>query len=400
MYKNDRVKYKFETYNNSMARNNKLNRKAMTKPLLIVSESMRNADMYYATHFLASDPFIYLHVPHEEKDILIVSQMEYERARKESIVKEIRSSLGYGYELKMEELISKILQEEGITAIEVPSYFPLYIAEELRKKRIEVVPLEEVSITKEREVKNEQEVNSMRKAQRACENAMARALTVIKHATVNGNCLMENGELLTSEKIKAYIEHALIDSGCSSEGGEPIVACGTRSADPHFSGHGPLLVNEPIIIDIFPRLKLERYCADMSRTISKGEPKREIKEMYDAVMQAHNAALALVKEGVTCKEVHHRVCDIFEERGYETIRKGGKKGFLHSTGHGVGLNVHENPRVGDNEYVLRSGNVITIEPGLYDPEFGGVRLEDMVLVLKDGCENLTRFEKQLVIKPF
>ncbi|RZN38380.1 MAG: M24 family metallopeptidase [Methanophagales archaeon ANME-1-THS] len=121
--------------------------------------------------------------------------------------------------------------------------------------------------------------------------------------------------------------------------------------------------------------------------------------MYDAVKHAQDAALARVKEGVSCKDVHNLVCDLFEDRGYETIRKGGKKGFLHSTGHGIGLNVHENPRVGDNDYVLKKGNVITIEPGLYEPGVGGVRLEDMVLVLKNGCENLTRFEKQLVLKP-
>ena len=383
-----------------MAPNNKLTRKAMTKPLLIVSESIRNADMYYATHFLAADPFIYLCFPHDRKDMLIVSQMEYERARKESIVKEIRSSLDYGYDLKMEELINKILQEEGITAIEVPGYFPLYTAEELRKRGIEVVPVEEVIMTKEREIKSEQEIRYMRKAQRACENVMALALTVIKNATVNGDFLRENGEILTSERVKVYIEHALIDAGCTSDGGEPIVACGKRAADPHFSGSGPFLVNEPIIIDIFPRLLVERYCADMTRTVVKGEPRKGIKEMYKAVLEAQNAALALVKEGVACKDVHNRVCDIFEEGGYETIRKGSKKGFIHSTGHGVGLNLHENPKVGENEYVLRKGNVITIEPGLYDPEVGGVRLEDMVLVLKNGCKNLTTFGKQLEIKPF
>jgi Xaa-Pro aminopeptidase len=369
----------------------------MTKPLLMVNESMRNADMYYATHFLAADPFIYLCFPHEQKGILIVSQMEYERARKESIVKDIRSSLDYGYNLKMEELISKILQEEGITTIEVPGYFPLYTAEELRKRGIEVVPVEEVIMTREREIKSEQEISSIRKAQRACEKVMALALTVIKNATVNGDFLMENGGVLTSERVKRYMEHALIDAGCASDGGEPIVACGKRAADPHFSGSGPLLVNEPIIIDIFPRLMVERYCADMTRTVVKGEPTKELKEMYETVLEAQNAALALVKEGVACKDVHNRVCDIFEEQGYETIRKGGKKGFLHSTGHGVGLSVHENPKVGENEYVLRKGNVITIEPGLYEPEVGGVRLEDIVLVLTNGCENLTQFEKKLTV---
>ena len=370
----------------------------MPKPLLMASGSMHNADMYYATHFLAVDPFIYLRVPHEGKDILIVSQMEYERARKESIVKEIRASLDYGSDLKTEELITKILREEHINAIEVPRDFPLFTAEELRKNGIEVVPVEEESIlTKEREIKDEQEISYMRKAQRATEHAMGIAIAAIKKSSVKNDSLLENGEVLTSEKIKAYVEHDLIDSGCTCDGGEPIVACGKRAADPHFTGTGSLLADEPIIIDIFPRLKRERYYADMTRTVVKGEPEKAIKEMYETVLAAQNAALARVKEGVTCKALHNLVCDVFEERGYGTIRKSTKKGFIHSTGHGVGLDLHENPRVADNEYELRKGNVITIEPGLYDPEVGAVRLEDMVLVRKNGCENLTRFEKNLMI---
>jgi len=369
----------------------------MPKPLLMVSGSMHNADMYYATHFLAVDPFIYLRFPREGKDILIVSQMEYERARKESIVKQIRSSLDYGYDIKTEELITKVLQEESINALEVPRDFPLFTAEELRKRGIEVTAVEELLITKEREIKDEQEIGYLKKAQRACEHAMETAMAVIKKSAVKGDFLLENGEILTSERIKAYIEHDLIDSGCTCDGGEPIVACGKRAADPHFTGTGSLLADEPIIIDIFPRLKQERYYADMTRTVVKGEPEKAIKEMYEAVLAAQNAALARVKEGVTCKTLHNLVCDVFEERGYGTIRKSSKKGFIHSTGHGVGLDLHENPKVGDNDYELRKGNVITIEPGLYDPEVGGVRLEDMVLVWKNGCENLTKFEKKLVI---
>ncbi len=365
------------------------------KPLLMVSGSMHNADMYYATHFLAADPFVYLRLSH--KDILIVSQMEYERAKNESIVNEIRSSRDYGHDLKTEELILKVLLEKGITAIEVPRYFSLFMAGELRNTDIEVVPVEELIMTKEREIKDEQELNYIRKAQRACEHAMEIAIAVIKKSSVKDNYLIGNDKILTSERIKTYIEHALIDSGCTCDCGEPIVACGKRAADPHFTGSGPIFANAAILIDIFPRLKTERYYADMSRTVVKGEPEKEIKEMYKAVKHAQDAAFALVKDGVTCKEVHNLVCAVFEERGYGTIRKGSKKGFIHSTGHGVGLDLHENPIVGNNDYTLREGNVITIEPGLYDPEVGGIRLEDMVLVLKNGCEKLTKLEKKLVI---
>jgi Xaa-Pro aminopeptidase len=365
------------------------------KPLLMVSGSMHNADMYYATRFLSADPFVYLRLSY--KDLLIVSQMEYERAKKESIVNEVRSLRDYGHDLKTEEFILKVLLEEGITAIEVPRYFSLFTAEELRKTGIDVVPVEELIMTKERAIKGVQEIEYVRKAQRACEHAMEIAITVIKESSVKGNCLMDNGKVLTSESVKAYIEHALIDACCTCDGGEPIVACGKRAADPHFAGSGPIYANQAIIIDIFPRLKLERYFADMTRTVAKGEPEKALKDMYVAVKHAQEAALALLKAGVTCKEVHNLVCDIFEERGYETIRKGSKKGFIHNTGHGVGLDIHEKPSVGDNDYELRAGNVITIEPGLYDPEVGGIRLEDMVLVLKNGCENLTKLEKKLVI---
>ncbi|MGB7001293.1 MAG: Xaa-Pro peptidase family protein [Halobacteriota archaeon] len=366
------------------------------KALLMVSGSMHNADMYYATRFLSADPFVYLRLSH--KDILIVSQMEYERAKKESIVNEVRSSLDYGHDLKTEEFILKVLLEEGITSIEVPKYFSLFTAEELRKTGIEVAPVEELIMTKEREIKGEQEIQYVRKAQRACEHAMGIAIEVIKKSSVKDNYLIENDKILTSERVKAYVEYALFDFGCACDVGELIVACGKRAADPHFFGSGPIFANVPIIIDISPRLKLERYYADMTRTIVKGEPEKEIKDMYEVVKHAQDAALAFVKEGVTCKEVHNLVCDIFERRGYGTIRRRNKTGFIHSTGHGVGLDLHEKPNIADNDYELRKGNVITIEPGLYDPEVGGVRLEDMVLVLKNGCENLTKLEKKLEVR--
>jgi Xaa-Pro aminopeptidase len=367
------------------------------RPLLMVSESRRNADMYYATRFLVSDPIIYLCDLPEERELLVVPQMEFERAKKESKVKEIRSTLEYGRDLKLEELLAAIFQDERLKAVEVPRYFSLYTAEELRKQGIEVVPVEDVPLTKAREVKSAQELRYVNKAQRACEKAMAVALRTIRSAQVKGGVLRVEDGVLTSEGLRAAIEHTLLDAGCTCDSGEPIVSSGTSTADPHSVGSGPLLADEPIILDIFPRLKRERYFADMTRTVVNGEPTQAIREMYLAVLEAQNAALALVKAGVRCREVHYCVCDLLEARGYETLRKGGRKGFIHSTGHGVGLNVHENPRVGDNEQVLRRGAVITLEPGLYEPDLGGVRVEDMVLVLEHGCENLTRFEKKLVL---
>lgn len=370
-----------------------------TKTILMVSESAHNADMYYVTHFLSTAPFVYLHISQDAtgKEILIVSQMEYERAKKESCIKEVRSSFDYGQGLKTEELIVRILLEETVNAVEVPRYFPLYIAEALKKSGIDVVPVDDLLVTKPREIKTKQEIEYILKAQRACEHAMETAIRVIKGSTVDGNLLVAHDTILTSERLKAHIEHALIDAGCTCDAGEPIVACGKRAAVPHFSGSGPISACEAIIIDIFPRLNTERYFADMTRTVVKGEPGNELKELYAAVKHAQDAALSIVKAGVTCDEVHNLVCDIFEDRGYGTLRSNSKSGFIHATGHGVGLDIHETPSVGDNDYELRKGNVITIEPGLYYPKLGGVRLEDMVLVQQNGCKNLTKCEKKFVV---
>lgn len=366
-------------------------------PLLMVSESIRNADMYYASRFLVSDPFIYLHRPATGSELLVVPQMEVGRAKKESAVKEVRSSSEYGRELKLEELLIAILHAEQIRAVEVPRYFPLYTAEELRKAGIAVAPVEDVPMTRERAVKHEHEVRYMKQAQRATEEAMAGAVQLLRNAKVQEGVVMVSDDVLTSERVRGAIEHTLIDAGCACDAGEPIVSSGASTADPHSSGYGPLIADAPIILDIFPRLKRERYFADMTRTVVKGKPSPEIREMYEAVLEALDAARALVKAGTPCRAVHFRVCDLFEARGYETLRQGGRTGFLHATGHGVGLNVHENPRVGDNDLVLQRGNVITLEPGLYDPRVGGVRMEDMVLVREHDCENLTQFEKKLVV---
>lgn len=367
------------------------------KPFLIVSESEHNSDMYYVTHFLAGDIFFYLSIPEEDRDILISWGMEYNRANKESITKDVYSIHDYERVDTIEEYILQILEREQIKEIEVPKSFSLYTAEKLMEMGIEVTVAESSVITKNRETKNKEEVEFIKKAQRVNEKAMEVATSHIENASVSNDCLMEDGKPLTSEKIRAYIEHFFIDSGCSSDIGGIIVASGKEASNPHSIGSGVIHTNESIIIDIAPQLNKERYYADMTRTVARGEPSKEIEEMYDAVLHAQENVISFVKEGVTCDEVHSLTCDIFEEFGYGTNRTQSKKGFIHSTGHGVGLDVHENPNVTFVDYELRKGNVITIEPGLYDHEIGGVRLEDMVLVLKDGCQNLTNFKKELRI---
>jgi Xaa-Pro aminopeptidase len=363
-------------------------------PHLIIDDSIHNQDLYYATRFLAQDRFLYLNSG--SREILLVSQMELGRAREESRIDNIRTtadyditgkSKRYGRETAYGLVVAELLHDEEITRIEVPRSFPVFLADDLRRRGFEVVPVRS-QIAELRTVKTEREIRQIKKAQICCEAAMRRAIDAIRSAGIRDGALIDSGQVLTSERIRARIEHTLIDCGCESH--STIVACGRDGAEPHSMGTGTLRADESIVIDIFPRLKRERYCADMTRTVARGNPTQALIEMYGAVLDAQSAAIQAVRAGISGEDVHDVVCDLFDDRGYGKL-------FLHSTGHGVGLDVHEAPSIATGGEVLKAGNVITIEPGLYDPAIGGIRLEDLVVVTESGCENLTTMEKRFVV---
>ncbi|HJH30837.1 MAG TPA: aminopeptidase P family protein, partial [Methanosarcinaceae archaeon] len=290
--------------------------------------------------------------------------------------------------------LAELLQKEGIRKIVVPRNFSLFTAQALKEDGFTVIPIK--SPFQDMRVKKDvTEIGHIKSVQDACERAMQSAIDMISNAIVTDGALYHKGYNLTSEQVRAGIEHTLLDIGCEAD--STIVACGKKSANPHWEGEGVLTINEPIVIDIFPRNKKSRYYADMSRTVLRGKPSKKLEDMYNAVIAAQDAAFSKVRIGARCSDIHNAVCDVFEKMGYETIRNGSKAGFIHSTGHGVGLDIHELPNVGDNDFVLEEGNVITIEPGLYYPDVGGIRIEDLVLVTKDGYKNLTLFENKFVI---
>jgi Xaa-Pro aminopeptidase len=231
----------------------------------------------------------------------------------------------------------------------------------------------------------------MKNVQKATEKAMGLAISLIKKSSVKKGTLHIDKKPLTSEYIKFSMHHLLLQHGCAAV--DTIVSCGEETAIPHMTGTGPLESGEPIVIDLFPVDEKTGYYADMTRTIVKGEPSPEINDMYTTLYEAKRFGISRVKAGISGADIHQAVVDFFKDHGYES----NSRGFLHNLGHGVGLQVHELPIVGPAGKELVSGNVITIEPGLYYPGIGGVRLEDMGVVTKTKFENFTVFPEELSV---
>jgi Xaa-Pro aminopeptidase len=369
----------------------------------LMTGNIHNSDIYYVTLFLASDEFAYLQTAAGD-EILLISEMERGRAQIESRVSIIKTIQDFGFREKFKEkkdasiayadCISELLTEERIKRVAVPYDFPTFYSNCLKVAGFTIVPVKS-PFRKMRSRKRPEEIEAIKYAQMAGEKAMEAAIALIAGAEEKGGILYHKGQPLTGIEVNSVIDHRLLDFGCETEG--IIVSCGKDTANPHGTTDGPLSANAPIILDIFPRSKKKRYFADLTRTVIYGTASKELKEMYEAVHAAQEKALEMIKPGVSAANVHIAVCDTFEKLGYDTYKSGSKVGFIHSTGHGVGLDVHELPGVGETGVLLETGNVITIEPGLYYPETGGIRLEDMVLVTENGCKNLTSLEKRFVL---
>jgi len=363
------------------------------------------SDQYFLSNFEAPDPFITLYTP---KGIhLLVAGMEVNRARTESVATTVKRNEAYGAEGRIHHfgteqnstILSQFVTDCGVERVGVPDWLPVGTVDGLRAQGHDVtVDMEDVLLDV-RATKSPTEVNHIRRTQKINEGAMNVVEQLLAEATVRDGVLYHDGDVLTSERVRAEIEIYLLQNGHDHAEFTPVVACGSDAADPHKRGQGSLLADESIIVDIFPRSKETRYHGDLTRTFVKGEPSPELREQYDIVEQAQQAALKYIGPDVQAAAVHDRVCDVFESEGYETVRSNPMldAGFMHRTGHGVGLDVHEKPRLSSKGGVLRPGMVVTVEPGLYIPAVGGVRIEDLVMIVEDGYENLTNYSKELVI---
>lgn len=380
-------------------------------PLLFYGDSYRFPDIFHTIRFLAPDPQIVLEDGSEI--VMLTNSLEQGRAEKQSRATKIHNVDEFGSRelvaagMKPLEatatVIERFLGSRGTKRVSVPSYFPLGLADALRAKGLELAVAD--GLERRRRTKRDDEIDALEATQRATEEAWQLGVDAIVRADVRPDGTLElDGAPLTAERVRAIVEGALLERGCIAE--STIIAPGAQAADPHMIGSGPLHAREPVVMDIFPQHKVTRYFADMTRTVSKGEPSAELVKMYEVVRRAQDAGIAALRPGVTGREVHELVEDLIFAAGYDTLRTGQQhdpkagvtRGFIHGTGHGVGLEIHEAPSVGRaGTSPLAVGDVVTVEPGIYDPAVGGVRLEDMLVITTDGSRNLTRAPRQLVV---
>ncbi|MGA0368609.1 MAG: M24 family metallopeptidase [Kiritimatiellia bacterium] len=361
-----------------------------SEALLLIGGGADALNVRYICGFTAPDPFLYLQAA--GKMHLLVSILELGRAGALGpsvcchTVDTLRLNRKAQRTLGGQAL--GLLRHLGLKRVGVSGNCPVAVVRELEKGGIRV-DVRSAPLFPQRLRKSEKELKALRASQRAAVQAMQTAFTLIRESRVDAQGVLRQpgGGVLSAEKLRHHLQRMLLDADCEAE--ELIVACGDQAVDPHGRGEGPLKAGELIVLDIFPRSRATGYWGDITRTVIKGTPTREQARLYSTVLKAQKAALSEVKAGESAKEIHDRICGRFAEAGYETgIRDGVPQGFIHSTGHGVGLEIHEAPSVSVRGGILESGQVITIEPGLYYRGIGGVRIEDTVEVTETGCRLL------------
>ena len=367
--------------------------KASGADAFVVYASSDDADIRYLTRFVVHDPFVFFK-RRGQPGTIIVSQMEAERASQESTAAVMtRTQAGLIEIIKTEKnpwkaqaaMIAGLAGKNLLVSPNLPAALVRALEEYSH------VIVDEGTVEQMRAKKSRTEIAWMKSVQKSTDDAMALAVSLIARSTVKKGLLYLKGAPLTSEYVRTAVHKQLMDGGCRAA--ETIISCGEDTALPHAIGSGQLAAHEPIVIDMFPKSETTGYYSDMTRTVSKGEPDEKIQEMYAAVQDAKRLAISHIKAGVSGVDVYQAVVDFFKDQGYESTTRG----FIHNLGHGLGLQVHELPTLGAAGSILRAGHVITVEPGLYYPGIGGVRLEDMGEVTKKGISCFTAFPEDLVV---
>ena len=357
-----------------------------SRDILLYSDSDRNSDVLYFGGVEMHDPFIAFSL--RGRKYAVVSALEFGRVKRTS---------GFGTVLALEAWLEKarrafprrqpgpaqvlalLSRELKAGPFTVPGDFPVGLYSELRDLGLRI-RISAGALFPGREIKTPAEAAAIREGNRCSAAGIAAAERLLRACRVRAGRLFHRGSVLTSERLKTAIEIACIEEGSVSS--STIAAGGDQACDPHNTGSGPLRANELIIVDVFPRVSATGFHGDMTRTFLRGRASDAQRAIVEAVRAAQKKALAAVRAGVNGMEVHRRVTETILSRGFETRRTPrGSIGFFHGTGHGLGLDIHEPPRMSaTHDYELKKGSVVTVEPGLYYPGVGACRFEDVVQV--------------------
>ena len=367
---------------------------------LIYDDAVHSPELRHEIAEPVGDPVIF--VEHEGRTYLVSSIFDATMlAARDDVIDEVWDypSLGsidlqkdasFPSELIGPELVSRALAKLGVHKVSVPGSFWVLVADYLRDRGVEVV-VEADEWARRRRRKTPWELEGIERAQRATETAMLTAARMLREAEpTNDGQLRFEGEILTAEWIRESMSAELLMQGAESE--EILVQSGDACLDGHDPGRGPILPDQTCVIDCYPRDRRSGAFTDMTRTFVPGEPTEEVVRLHGHCRKALDIAYSAVRPGV--EDAHAQVVAYFHDQGFPTLEhhEGSdplRQGFCHSLGHGVGLEVHERPFVGRRSEALQPGDVIALEPGLYFPGIGGVRLEDTVLVTDKGYEHFT-----------
>jgi len=368
---------------------------------LLYAASESDADILYPTAFFAPDPFLFVQLG--RRRILVASDLELDRAKKQASVDRVmswsrvaRKLEGEGTRPSVAAVIARVARDLGARRAEVPRSFPLGLAMELDELGLRLV-LGPDPFWPEREIKRPAEVRAIEASLRAAEAGLEAGLAALRACRIGRDgFLRRGGRRFTAEDLKAAVNTRILAEGCVPS--HTICAPGDQAVDPHEEGHGAIRAHVPVVMDIFPRSERTGYFGDLTRTVVRGRASERLKQVYALVHEGVRLGHSRIRDGVPGKSIHTEIQRLFESRGFRTgVQQGRMQGFFHGTGHGLGLQIHEPPSISTRDSTLRAGHVVTVEPGLYYLGLGGVRIEDAALVTRTGSRNLTRVPKVLEI---
>lgn len=361
--------------------------------ILLYAASEGDANMLYATGFFVPDPFIFFQ--HKNHRHIVMSDLEIDRAKRQAQADRVLSLSLYQRKLRKLgkaaaaiDIVDLIFRERGIRSLIVPANFSALLLDQLRAKGYSV-QIKRDPFWPARETKNNLEVKQITESLRIARLGLEAGIRMLKRTkTKRDGYLYLNGMRLTSEMLKTAVNTTIMAQGWLPS--HTIISSGNQCVDPHHEGTGPVKANTSIIFDIFPRSQHNGFFGDLSRTVVRGKASEKLKEIYATVQAGQRIGYEQIRDGVNGKDVHQNILAMFTAKGFPTGRINGRmQGFFHGTGHGLGLDIHEPPRIAPIDAILRTGHVVTVEPGLYYIGVGGVRLEDVVVVKPKGNRNLT-----------